>query len=94
MRSLAAVERGIPTNCYWDWISDPAAGIVSQLVIYSERVFRDIDPKVSAFCEHPPKALNFAALPQPIGMHFGPDPAATAGKSFGLRIECKAFVLR
>jgi len=62
---------------------------LSEVVISSERIFRVVDPKLIAFGEYVSRALDFPAPVQPVGFHIGPDPAASEGKSWALRLERK-----
>ena len=62
---------------------------LSQIIVSSERVWRSPDPKLTAFSDYLSSMFRFSAPVQTTGMHFGPDPAVTRGRSFAFRLERK-----
>jgi hypothetical protein len=62
---------------------------LSQLVVSSERLLLPADDKAAAFSLYLSGIFNLQVPIEPIGIHFGPDPAAVGGKSFALRLERK-----
>jgi hypothetical protein len=63
---------------------------LSQVVVSSADFVKLADPKMDSYAKYLTSKFRYSGTSTVTGMHFGPDPATTGGKSYGLRLERKA----